>query len=86
VGPDAAKLPVVVIEPSARLSKEAWLAMVEELRTLARTNPRTRAISTFIRRKGFPVDKRHNAKINRECLAAWAAGALARRPPGEAGR
>jgi len=30
-------------------------------------------IDRFLRHPGFPVDIRHNAKIGRETLAAWAA-------------
>jgi hypothetical protein len=75
VGPEP--LPVVVVEPAVRISKKAWTAMVEELEALARANPRTRTIKTFLRSGPFPVDIRHNAKISREKLALWAAKALA---------
>ena len=33
----------------------------------------TARIATFLPHPGFPVDIRHNAKIGRETLAAWAA-------------
>ena len=33
----------------------------------------TAGIAVFLRHPGFPVDIRHNAKIGREKLAAWAA-------------
>ena len=69
--------PVVVVEPNSRISKKAWPAMVEELKALARTNPRTRTINTFLRKNSFPVDIRHNAKISREKLAVWATKMLA---------
>jgi acyl-CoA synthetase (AMP-forming)/AMP-acid ligase II len=34
--------------------------------------PQTRRITTFLLHNGFPVDVRHNSKIFREKLAAWA--------------
>jgi hypothetical protein len=36
----------------------------------------TRQIQTVLYPKAFPVDVRHNAKIDREKLAAWAAERL----------
>ena len=47
--------------------------MYEELRALGQTQPHTRGIDTFLHHPQFPVDVRHNAKIFREQLAAWAA-------------
>jgi acyl-CoA synthetase (AMP-forming)/AMP-acid ligase II len=76
VGVGAPTVPVVVVEPEERISKKAWPAMVEELQALARTNPRTRTINTFLLKNSFPVDIRHNAKISRERLSSWAAKAL----------
>lgn len=76
VGRPGHQRPVIVIEPQSRLKAPAWNALVEELSALAKANPRTLAISTFLRCRSFPVDVRHNAKINREKLAAWAGGEL----------
>lgn len=45
-----------------------------ELLTLAKANPNTSSISSILFHPAFPVDIRHNAKIFREKLAAWAAG------------
>ncbi|MDR1109770.1 MAG: AMP-binding protein [Deltaproteobacteria bacterium] len=74
VGPAGQARPVMVIETTERrMSRRAWLALVEELKALGRTNPRTMAIAVFLRHRDFPVDIRHNAKINRERLAVWAA-------------
>ena len=36
----------------------------------------TAAIATFLPHPGFPVDIRHNAKIDRDTLARWASRAL----------
>ncbi|MBI3557856.1 MAG: AMP-binding protein [Deltaproteobacteria bacterium] len=47
-----------------------------ELRQLARSNPVTSQIDTFLVHPKFPVDIRHNAKIFREKLAIWAAQRL----------
>jgi olefin beta-lactone synthetase len=50
----------------------------KELLVLARSQPHTASISTFLFHPAFPVDIRHNAKIFREKLAVWAARKLAR--------
>jgi len=76
VGQPGHQKPVIAIEPQATLKAPAWSSLVEELNALAKANPRTLTISTFLRCRSFPVDVRHNAKINREKLAAWAAGEL----------
>lgn len=49
-----------------------------ELRELGRMHPHTAAIHTFCFRPHFPVDVRHNAKIHRLALAAWARSGRAR--------
>ena len=55
-----------------RVHNEA--AFAAELRSLARQHPHTAAIRRFFFHPSFPVDVRHNAKIHRLTLAAWAAG------------
>ena len=46
----------------------------DELRAIGKLFPHTARINTFLHYpKSFPVDIRHNAKISREVLAAWAA-------------
>jgi len=47
-------------------------ALTAELKALGAAHPHTRAIDTVLYHPGFPVDIRHNAKIAREKLAAWA--------------
>lgn len=49
-------------------------ALTAELLALGAVDDRTRAISRVRYHPGFPVDIRHNAKIDRPALAAWAAG------------
>jgi len=46
--------------------------LVKELQEIGARYDHTRAIKHFIIHSGFPVDVRHNAKINRETLAEWA--------------
>lgn len=48
-----------------------------ELLALGARYPETAGIRTVLFHPGFPVDVRHNAKIFREKLAAWAAAKLA---------
>jgi acyl-coenzyme A synthetase/AMP-(fatty) acid ligase len=47
--------------------------LVRGLRILALQHPHTAGIKTFFFRRRFPLDTRHNAKIHRLTLAAWAA-------------
>ena len=78
VGPEGQKRPVIIIEPALRLTGAKWPDLSAELLALAKTNPRTIHINTFLKYRSFPVDPRHNAKINREKLSAWAARILDR--------
>ena len=67
--------PVIVIEPKPgcfpkrRAEREGF---VRELLALGRANPLTAGIADVLFHPAFPVDIRHNAKIRREDLAAWA--------------
>ncbi|MDR0549188.1 MAG: AMP-binding protein [Deltaproteobacteria bacterium] len=72
VGPAGQRKPVVVVEPITCLNQEKWRELVGELKKLGQANPRTRAITNFLKRNSFPMDIRHNAKIGREKLAIWA--------------
>ncbi len=67
--------PVLCVErvPGVRITDEELRG---ELLALGAAKPHTRAISTVLFHKSFPVDIRHNAKIFREKLAVWAAGQL----------
>jgi acyl-CoA synthetase (AMP-forming)/AMP-acid ligase II len=67
--------PVLIVErdPSSRMTDEEIRG---ELLALGAARPHTRAISTILFHKSFPVDIRHNAKIFREKLAVWAAERL----------
>ena len=75
--PDAQR-PVVVVEPEAgRFPRGARRPQfAEELRELGGANELTRGIHDVLFHRSFPVDVRHNVKINREKLAVWAEGRL----------
>jgi acyl-CoA synthetase (AMP-forming)/AMP-acid ligase II len=82
-GPDGATLPVLCIEreeelPDGETRRLTHAALCETLRTLAQTHAHTRDIRHMLIHPAFPVDIRHNAKIGREQLAAWATQELAR--------
>lgn len=63
----------VELERGARADKAG---LKVGLRKLAKTQPHTESIETFLIHPGFPVDIRHNAKIRRGELAVWAEGKL----------
>ena len=74
VGPKAAQRPVLCVELAAGVEGRVWPRIEGELRHLANGLVHTAKVDTFLRYpKPFPVDIRHNAKIGREKLAAWAA-------------
>ncbi len=62
----------VELESGGRVQDQARL--FDELRELGRAVERTRAIERFLVHPGFPVDIRHNAKIDRPALSRWAQG------------
>jgi len=67
--------PVMIIEaakgkfPRTRGGRDRF---TKELLELGAANPKTAGIQRVLFREVFPVDIRHNAKIRREDLAAWA--------------
>ncbi|MBI5209967.1 MAG: AMP-binding protein [Elusimicrobia bacterium] len=63
---------VVELEQGRRGSPE----LKDELLRLGAANPVTAAVKDLLFHPSLPVDIRHNAKIDREALAAWAGGAL----------
>ena len=73
VGPRGAERPVLCVELAAGVPAARFPAVVEALRGIGAAHPHTARVATFLRHPGFPVDIRHNAKIGREQLAAWAA-------------
>lgn len=76
VGPRPRQTPVIILEPE--LGEGAALAaQLAAVRQAAAASPLTAAIRHILLYRSFPVDVRHNAKINREALSLWAAGQLA---------
>ena len=74
VGPPGAQVPVVLLErePGAALADGPLTA---EVKALAQQHESTRGVRHVHVYPGeFPVDRRHNAKIEREKLALWATG------------
>jgi acyl-CoA synthetase (AMP-forming)/AMP-acid ligase II len=68
--------PVVCVEPRAGVPATEYPRIERELRSLAEGHPLTSQLRTFLFHPSFPVDIRHNAKINREYLARWASSRL----------
>ena len=65
--------PVLCIELKKGIARNQHRRIVEELRHIGAGFVHTARIDTFLFHPKFPVDIRHNAKIGREKLAAWAA-------------
>jgi acyl-CoA synthetase (AMP-forming)/AMP-acid ligase II len=68
--------PVIIVEPEAGAfpaDARDEQQLREELRAIGASNSRTAKITDIRFHRSFPVDIRHNAKIFREQLAAWAA-------------
>ncbi|REJ74387.1 MAG: peptide synthase [Planctomycetota bacterium] len=81
VGPKPRQKPVIIAEPEAGQfpTDPADAERVRrELRALGAKNPLTERIETFLLHESLPVDTRHNVKINRDALAAWASMRLER--------
>ncbi len=78
VGPLGRQRPVLVVElaSGAIPAKQERQRLVDELLALGRQAEHTRPITEFLFHASFPVDVRHNVKIQREKLAVWAAGEL----------
>jgi acyl-CoA synthetase (AMP-forming)/AMP-acid ligase II len=76
VGAPGQQEPVMLLDPHdpARAKDSAWSArLIDEVRALLAAKPHTAAIKRVLLYPGFPVDRRHNAKIHREELADWVA-------------
>ncbi|MCD9027806.1 AMP-binding protein [Luteimonas sp. BDR2-5] len=73
VGATGAQTPVLCVELRPGVAKREQPRIADELRHIGEGFVHTARITTFLFHPGFPVDIRHNAKIGREKLAAWAA-------------
>jgi acyl-CoA synthetase (AMP-forming)/AMP-acid ligase II len=66
--------PVLCVEVDREAPPRPREGLRRELLALGAARPQTAGIRTLLFHPSFPVDVRHNAKIFREKLAAWAAG------------
>ncbi len=71
--------PVLCIERSAD-NDMSDTQLFADLLAMARVHRHTQHIDTFLIHPSFPVDIRHNAKIDREQLALWAMQQLSKQP------
>lgn len=65
--------PALIVELDPEKPHPGETALIGDLDHIARRFDHTRAIGVFMVHPGFPVDIRHNAKIDRPALARWAA-------------
>src|SRR5659263_317601 len=72
VGPPGSQRPVVCIE--LELGRSPSAELTRELLGLGAADPQTASIAEVRYHPRFPVDIRHNSKIDRERLAAWVNG------------
>ncbi|MDQ0291077.1 fatty acid CoA ligase family protein [Oligosphaera ethanolica] len=78
VGARPGQTPVIILEPEEG-QEAALVASLPAVRVAAKASALTAGIEQVLIHPAFPVDVRHNAKINREELALWAAGKIAGR-------
>ena len=76
VGDRGKQRPVLCVELAPGIHVGEFARIETELRAIGARHRHTARIATFLPHPGFPVDIRHNAKIGREKLAAWATSRL----------
>ncbi|MGY3266217.1 olefin beta-lactone synthetase [Lysobacter sp. HA35] len=76
LGAFGSQTPVLCVELKEGVSTSDWPRIEAELREIGRGRVQAANVQLFLRHDGFPVDIRHNAKIGREKLAAWASTQL----------
>lgn len=79
VGEPGRQRPVLCYELQPTASAADRQGIVAALAAIAAAHAHTARIDTFLCHPAFPVDIRHNAKIGREKLAAWATHQLEKR-------
>jgi olefin beta-lactone synthetase len=72
VGTSGSQQPVLCVELETKIGVQEQEQIRKELLELGSHHPHTKNIHTILFHHAFPVDIRHNAKIFREKLAAWA--------------
>lgn len=65
-------MPALCVEVQGNIKSIELKKLTDELLAIAKQYPATQAIARIFYNKKFPVDIRHNAKIEREKLARWA--------------
>ncbi|MGB1700249.1 MAG: peptide synthase, partial [Nannocystaceae bacterium] len=65
--------PALCVELEATAPSNKHREICAQLREMAHADPRTAEIHDILLHPSFPVDVRHNAKIDRPALARWAA-------------
>ena len=79
VGPEGEQLSVLCVQPTAGSmpkGKAMRRGFQEQLKEIGRKRCDTATVEGFLFHPDFPVDPRHNAKIERERLQAWASEQL----------
>jgi acyl-CoA synthetase (AMP-forming)/AMP-acid ligase II len=79
LGERGAQRPVLCVELRGGVARSQQPRIADELRHIGEGFVHTAQVETVLFHPRFPVDIRHNAKIGREKLAAWAAKQLRRR-------
>jgi acyl-CoA synthetase (AMP-forming)/AMP-acid ligase II len=77
VGEAGAEMPVICVELEPGVGRSRHEGIRSELLDLGARFEHTKSIRTVLFHHAFPVDIRHNAKIERGALAAWAAPRVA---------
>jgi len=77
VGEEGAEMPVICVELEPGVGRSRHEGIRSELLDLGAGFEHTKSIRTVLFHHAFPVDIRHNAKIGRGALAAWAAPRVA---------
>jgi acyl-CoA synthetase (AMP-forming)/AMP-acid ligase II len=72
IGTAGRQTPVLCVEPLDKPNRHRRERIRIDLLQIGRNNAATKSIQQILFHKSFPVDIRHNAKIGREKLAAWA--------------
>jgi acyl-CoA synthetase (AMP-forming)/AMP-acid ligase II len=78
VGPRSMQAPVLCVELKPGIGRDQHARIAAELQHLGDGFVHTAKVMHFLFHPRFPVDIRHNAKIGREALAAWAQAQLRR--------
>jgi len=79
IGERGAQRPVLCVELRGEVARSQQPRIADELRHIGEGFVHAAQVETFLFHPRFPVDIRHNAKIGREKLAAWATKQLRRR-------